>query len=130
MNIVVVDSGRLAGEVDFPEVNLGKFGWIQYPELEPGQISERCWRSDIIVTVSTSITQEVIDDAFKLKLIAVAGDVCDHVDLAAAQERGISVCHTPGLNPQDAACTQKICDGVIDNINAFLRGGNRNFVKS
>ncbi|MEJ1356478.1 MAG: hypothetical protein Q2484_12115 [Candidatus Sedimenticola sp. (ex Thyasira tokunagai)] len=130
MNIVVVDSGRLAGEADFPEINLGKFGWIQYPRLESDQVSEKCWRSDVIISVSTPITQEVIDKAFKLKLIVVAGDACEHVDMAAAQARGIVVSNTPGLNPVDPACTQKICDGVVDNINAFLKGGKRNVVSS
>ncbi|MEJ1356372.1 MAG: hypothetical protein RPU34_05905 [Candidatus Sedimenticola sp. (ex Thyasira tokunagai)] len=130
MNIVVVDGGGLAGEADFPEINLGKFGWIQYPRLESDQVPEKCWRSDVIISVFTPITQEVIDKAFKLKLIAVAGDAYDHIDMAAAQARGISVCNTPGLNPADPSCTQKICGGVVDNINAFLKGGKRNLVSN
>lgn len=128
MNIVVVDSGRLAGEADFPEIDLQKYGWIQFPEIEPELLTEKCWRSDIIITVSTPITREVIDEAFKLKLIAVAGDDYEHVDMEAAQARGIQVCHTPGLAASDVTCTEQICAEVISNINAFIHGGEINRV--
>lgn len=121
MNVVVVDSACLAGEADFPMLDLPKFGWQQYPALQAGEITERCWRADIIVTVSTPIDQEVIDSAFKLKLIAVAGDDDSMIDKVAAEARGIAVVTVPGLRPDVAASSQAICDRVVENINCFIR---------
>ena len=128
MNIIAIDYGRLAGEAEFPEVEWPKYGWVQYPELTPDQVPERCWRSDIIITVNTPVDRTVLDQALKLKLIAVAGDSYNHVDLAAARERGIRVCNVPGLNPGDPGATREICQQVVENINAFLKGEAKNLV--
>jgi phosphoglycerate dehydrogenase-like enzyme len=112
MNVVVVDGARLAGEVDFPMLELPKFGWQQYPELPPDELAERCWRADIIVTVATP---------FKLKLIAVAGEDASLVDAQAAAARGITVLAVPGMKPDDPAVSQAIADRVVENINRFIR---------
>ena len=128
MNVYVIDSGRLAGEADFPMLDLPKFGWQQFPELAPEEVGERCWRADVLVTVATPVDRATIDQAFKLKLIAVAGMSVDHVDLDAARERGIQVCNVPGLDPADHASSQEICFEVVENIHAFLRDEERNRV--
>lgn len=120
MNVVVVDGARLAGEVDFPMLELPKFGWQQYPELQPDELAERCWRADIIVTVATPIDRAVIDKAFKLKLIAVAGDDASLVDAQAAATRGITVVTVPGMKPDDPAVSQTIGERVVENINRFI----------
>lgn len=120
MNVVVVDGARLAGEVDFPMLELPKFGWQQYPELQPQELAERCWRADIIVTVATPIDRAVIDKAFKLKLIAVAGEDASLVDAQAAAARGITVLAVPGMKPDDPAVSQAIADRVVENINRFI----------
>lgn len=128
MNIVVVDAARLAGEADFPMLDVPKYGWLQFPALEGAELAERCWRSDVIVTVSTPIDRTVIDKAFKLALIVAAGDDASHIDQAAARERGITVCHIPGANPADAAQAARICRQVIDTIGAYLRNAPINVV--
>ncbi|MDH5471654.1 MAG: hypothetical protein OEY87_02940 [Gammaproteobacteria bacterium] len=122
MNVVMIDSSNLAGEADFPMINLNKFGWEQYQHLEQNEVEQRCWRSDIIITAATTVDRAVIDKAFKLKLIIAAGHAYDHIDINAAQERGIKVCHVPELDPSDKNNTAKICSQVIDNINAFIQG--------
>ncbi len=129
MNIVVVDAGHLAGEADFPEVALQKYGWQQYPQLAPEEVIERCWRADVIVSVNTPIDAAAIDKAFKLQLIIAAGDNHAHIDREAGRPRGITVCHVPGLDPADPANTAVICREVIDTINAFIRGETRNRVE-
>jgi glycerate dehydrogenase len=129
MNVVVIDSARLAGEADFPMLDLPKFGWQQYPEADAAEVAERCWRADIIVSVATPINRTVIDKAFKLKLIAVAGESYEHIDLEAARERGIRVSNVPGLNPGDASATPQICTRVVENISAFLNGEESNLVE-
>ena len=128
MNIIAIDCGRLAGETEFPEIDCPKYGWVQYPELPQDQVKERCWRSDIIITVNTPVDRAVIEQALKLKLIAVAGESYDHVDLTAAAERGIQVCNVPGLNLNDPDATPLICEQVVENINAFLKGMAKNLV--
>lgn len=128
MNVVVVDAAHLAGEADFPMLELDKFGWQQYPELEGDELAERCWRSDVIISVDTPIDRKVIDKAFKLKLIAVAGEDASHVDLSAASERGITVCNVPAGDPGDGQGCELICRQVIANINAYIRGEATNVV--
>ncbi len=126
MNVIMVDAGNLAGDADFPMINLNKFGWQQFIQLDENEVIERCWRSDIIISAGTPIDKQVIDNSFKLQLIVAAGDAFDHIDLDAAAQRGIKVCNTPGLNPANTADTEKLCHQVIDNINAFLENQDLN----
>lgn len=128
MNVVVIDSNNLAGETDFPMLDLPKFGWQQYPALEIDDVAERCWRADVIVSVSTPVDQTTIDKAFKLQMIVAAGTDYDHIDLNAAQARGIKVCHIPGLDPADPGQSQQVCNQVVDIIDAFLRQEDRHRV--
>ena len=62
-------------------------------------------RADVLVpTVTDRIDAEVLDAAGPaLKLIASFGTGIDHVDLAAAQRRGIIVTNTPGVLTEDTA---------------------------
>lgn len=125
MNIVVVDAAHLAGEVDFPPLDLPKYGWQQFPALSGAELAERCWRSDVIVTATTPIDKAVLDKSFKLALIVVAGDSAAHVDVAAAAARGIKVCHVPKADPANPHHTARICAETIATIAAFLRGESR-----
>jgi glycerate dehydrogenase len=121
MNIVVVDGAHLAGEADFPMLDYPKYGWQQFPALSGVEVAERCWRADVIISVDTPIDQAVIDKSFKLALIAVAGDDTSHIDMAAAQARGISVCHVPGADPANPQQAAHICAQTIANIAAYLQ---------
>jgi glyoxylate reductase len=62
-------------------------------------------RADVLVpTVTDRIDAEVLSAAGPaLKLIASFGTGVDHVDLAAAQQRGIVVTNTPGVLTEDTA---------------------------
>jgi len=62
-------------------------------------------RADVLVpTVSDRIDAEVLTAAGPaLRLIASFGTGIDHVDLAAAQQRGIFVTNTPGVLTEDTA---------------------------
>lgn len=61
--------------------------------------------ADVLVpTVTDDIGAEVISAAGeKLKLIANFGAGVDHIDLAAAREKGINVTNTPGVLTEDTA---------------------------
>ncbi|MEW6645978.1 MAG: hypothetical protein AB1450_02100 [Pseudomonadota bacterium] len=128
MNIVVVDTAHIAGEADFPMLDIPKYGWQQFPALAGSELAERCWRSDVIVAAHAPIDRVVIDKAFKLALIVAAGDDYSHIDRAAAAERGITVCHIPGADPADTAQSERLCAQVIDTIAAYLRGTPINVV--
>lgn len=128
MHIVVIDSSKLAGEADFPMLDIPKYGWQQFVQLEEAEIADRCWRSDVIISVATPVTREVIDKAHKLQLIIAAGDNTSHIDLDAARQRGITVCNAPGLHPDNTAHCQTICNQVINNINAWLKNQPVNLV--
>src|SRR6185503_15568197 len=49
------------------------------------------------------VTAEMMDTAPNLKVISVMGVGYDHVDVAAATERGIAVGHTPGVLDETVA---------------------------
>ena len=120
MNIVMLDSGQLTGEADFPDINLVKYGWLQFVELEENEVEERCWRADIIISTNTPITDNIINEAFKLKLIIAAGDSVEHIDLSAAKARDITILNVPGLTGDSAENTQTICRQVVEHINSWL----------
>src|SRR5262249_48248756 len=62
-------------------------------------------QADVLVpTVTDRIDSEILAAAGPaLKLIASFGTGVDHVDLAAAQQRGIIVTNTPGVLTEDTA---------------------------
>ena len=120
MNIVMVDSGQLVGDVDFPEVNLQKYGWLQFVELDEKEVEERCWRADVIISTNTPVTAQLINETYKLQLIIAAGDNTNHIDMEAAKARDISVLNVPGLTGDNAESTQLICNQVVEHINQWL----------
>lgn len=69
------------------------------------QMLDAVRRADVLVpTVTDAIDREVIEAAGAgLKLIANFGAGVDHIDLAAAQARGIMVTNTPGVLTEDTA---------------------------
>ena len=68
-------------------------------------LKEAVREADVLVpTVTDSIDAEIIEAAGpKLKLIASFGVGVDHIDLAAAHAKGITVTNTPGVLTEDTA---------------------------
>jgi glyoxylate reductase len=73
--------------------------------LNKGELIAAIGEADVLVpTVTDRIDSEVLDHAGPtLKLIASFGTGIDHVDLAAAQQRGVVVTNTPGVLTEDTA---------------------------
>jgi len=117
----MVDSGQLMGGADFPEVDIDKYGWLQFVELDASELEERCWRADIIISARTPVTAQIMEEAYKLKLIIAAGESTEHIDLEAAQSRGLEVFNTPGLTGNTPEATQAICQQVVEQINTWLK---------
>lgn len=73
--------------------------------LSAEQLVEIVKQADVLVpTVTDQIDAELIEAAGdQLKLIASFGTGVDHIDLAAARARGITVTNTPGVLTEDTA---------------------------
>ncbi|MGC6517344.1 MAG: 2-hydroxyacid dehydrogenase [Candidatus Puniceispirillaceae bacterium] len=69
------------------------------------ELIEAVQNCDVLVpTVTDVIDKDIIEAAGpKLKLIASFGVGVDHIDLAAAHEKGITVTNTPGVLTEDTA---------------------------
>jgi len=119
--MVVVDNNNIAGNADFPEPDLAKYGWEQFPELSKEDLAIRCWRAEVVVSAALAIDKSIIDKSFQLKLIVAAGDSAEHIDRVVAAERGIKVCHIPGIDPANVETSEALCSQVIDVINSFYR---------
>lgn len=128
MNVVLIDAANLNEDAYFPSLNLRKYGWAQYPTVAAEDVDKVVWRVDVIVSVAEPVTRAMLDKAFKLRLIVAAGDSTDHIDKAAATERGIKVCHVPGRDPGNPEDEKKICREVVSAINAFLKDEDYNRV--
>ncbi|MDH5786254.1 MAG: hypothetical protein OEZ16_11700 [Chromatiales bacterium] len=128
MNVVMIDAANLNEEAHFPNLNLKKYGWMQYLTVASEDIDKVVWRVDVIVSAAEPVTRAMLDKAFKLRLIVAAGDSTDHIDTAAASERGIKVCHVPGRDPANPDDEKKICREVVSAINAFLKDEDYNRV--
>jgi len=73
--------------------------------MTPAQLAEALKTADVLVpTVTDRIDAAVLKEAGpNLKLIANFGNGVDHIDVAAAVQRGITVTNTPGVLTEDTA---------------------------
>ncbi len=126
MNISVIDYKHLAGDADFPPLDADKFGWEQYPQLANDELADKCWRANIIVTAATPISHEQLQRLARLAMIVIAGGNHELVDLDAARKCNIAVSYVPDTQATDPSDANTICAEVVENINAFIRGEQRN----
>lgn len=75
---------------------------------------------DAIILRAAQLTHEVIEAADRLKVISKHGVGLDNVDIEAANERGIVVCNTPGVN------SRTVAEGAI----ALLLATCRNLIEA
>jgi len=73
--------------------------------MSQAELTESIKSADVLVpTVTDTIDKAVLTNAGpRLKLIASFGTGVDHIDLATARQRGISVTNTPGVLTEDTA---------------------------
>ena len=97
MKLVVLD-GYLVGTGGCSWEPLSQHGDLLYYDETSGEddVAARIGDADAAFTNRCPITAETIRRCPKLKLIHSFGTGFNQIDLAAAQERGIVVCNTPG----------------------------------
>jgi len=73
--------------------------------MSRAQLSDAVGRADVLVpTITDKIDQALLGKAGpKLKVVANFGAGVDHIDVAAANARGITVTNTPGVLTEDTA---------------------------
>ncbi|CAN7149515.1 D-2-hydroxyacid dehydrogenase [Acidovorax delafieldii] len=64
---------------------------VSYENTQPGEVAQRIADADIVITNKVKLNAEALQQAAKLKLVAVAATGTDVIDLKACAERGITV---------------------------------------
>jgi len=89
---------------------------------DDAKTAERIRDVEVVLLNKVELSRELLRDAPKLKLIAVAGTGTNNIDLAAAQELGVGVCNVRGY------CTSSVVQhvwGLILSLTQHLAGFTR-----
>lgn len=98
--------------LDGYSINPGDLSWApiekigdfyNYDRSEDDQIITRIGDNDGIFVSQCEITREVIEHCPNLKFIGVTATGYNHVDIQAAKEHGIAVCHVPAYSTEAVA---------------------------
>jgi glycerate dehydrogenase len=103
MEIVITDGYTLnPGDLDWGELQaLGNVSYHDRTAQE--EITNRCRNAEIIVTNKTPISAQTVQQATRLKMIAVTATGYNIIDLAAAQSKKIAVCNVPAYGTDSVA---------------------------
>jgi glycerate dehydrogenase len=98
-----------------------------YETTTPRQVVERIRDAEVVLANKVRLSDEVLQQAPKLRCIGLTATGVDNVDLAAARARGIAVCNVT------AYCTQSVTEHVfaclltlthsLNQFNAAVRAG-------
>lgn len=94
--IVFLDRATFASGIHFPVDQVKTATWHEHAVSSPVQVAERARGATVLITNKVPISVQVMEATSRLRLIAVAATGVDHIDLAAAQTRGVAVCNVPG----------------------------------
>jgi D-3-phosphoglycerate dehydrogenase len=79
------------------------------------ELKDRIKGADIVIVGWSSLTEDVIESAEKLKMVCIWATTCHYVDLQTAWERGIVVTHVPGY------ATEAVAEHVFALLLAAIR---------
>lgn len=65
--------------------------WVEYPRTSPAEVADWLRDADVAIVNKVKLPADVLAQAPRLRLIAVAATGTDNIDLAACQARGIVV---------------------------------------
>jgi len=90
MKIVFLDRDTVSSQTNLRAPSFAH-EWIQFPRTRADEVTARIADADIVVVNKVRLTAEMLAQAPRLKLIAVAATGTDNIDLQACQQRGITV---------------------------------------
>jgi glycerate dehydrogenase len=90
MNIVFLDRDTISPDTTLRAPSFAHT-WVQHNHTRADEAAARIADADIVIVNKVKLTADVLAQAPKLKLIAVAATGTDNIDLAACQQRGIVV---------------------------------------
>ncbi len=120
IKVVVLDAATLPPGVDFPPLDLDKYGWEQYPRLAEEEIAQRCWRADIVITLTTPVSASLLKEMAKIGLLICAGEACGGVDQQAARAQGVELLAFAQSDFSTVAGAQDFCDRVVAAIDHYV----------
>ena len=97
MKLVILDAVTLGQDVDLSVFE--RFGEVHsYQKTAPDETAQRCREADIVITNKVVIDRRVMDACESLRLICVAATGMNNVDLAYAEQKGITVKNVAGYS--------------------------------
>ena len=103
MKIVILD-GYTANPGDLSWEAIAEQGELTvYDRTAPAETAARIGDAEAVFTNKVLITKEIMDACPRLRLVSVLATGYNVVDLAAAKERGITVCNVPAYSTRDVA---------------------------
>ncbi len=90
MNIVFLDRDTISPDTTLRAPSFAHT-WVQHNRTRADEAAARIADADIVIVNKVKLTADVLAQAPKLKLIAVAATGTDNIDLAVCQQRGIVV---------------------------------------
>lgn len=90
MNIVFLDRDTISPDTTLRAPSFAHT-WVQHNRTRADEAAARIADADIVIVNKVKLPADVLAQAPKLKLIAVAATGTDNIDLAACQQRGIVV---------------------------------------
>ena len=90
MNIVFLDRDTISPDTTLRAPSFAHT-WVQHNRTRADDAAARIADADIVIVNKVKLPADVLAQAPKLKLIAVAATGTDNIDLAACQQRGIVV---------------------------------------
>lgn len=121
MHIVMLDAATLGDDLSFDALRaLGSL--TVFPSTTPSELFARVRDAEVLVLNKIKITDEVLANAPRLRLIAVTATGFDNVDLDAARAHGVAVCNVPGYStPSVVQLTVAMALSLSTNLPAFSR---------
>lgn len=101
--VVFLDAGTLPCGLPFDATLSARIDYRAYLSTLPTDVVARIAQAEVVVVNKVRLTREVLEQAPRLQRICIAAAGMDNVDLAAAQERGISVHNVPGYGSDAVA---------------------------
>jgi glycerate dehydrogenase len=93
--IVFLERGTFHADLEIPRPGF-EHQWAEYEQTSADQVIERLADADIAIVNKVLITDDVLSQLPKLKMVAVAATGYNNVDLEACRKRGVHVNNVSG----------------------------------